>query len=128
MGHYHRRQKCPHGAQPQQAEMNDPALMADFSRKMGEYSARQQMKLSSMKRVMNANQASTAEVYRLETERRRLVSMSTKLTFSIRDGTLAALSPEDRDAVSKIQQQLGCTPSFAFGESCSLISMFVKEL
>ena len=50
---------------------------------MGEYSARQQLKLSAMEAEVRENQAVTAQVNQLQAEKRQLQDMSKRLTFSL---------------------------------------------
>ena len=77
---------------------------------MGEYSARQQLKLTSMEDEVRENQQVTQEVNKLANEKRHLQNMQNKLQFSLNTTQLATLSPADMAALSEIQKQLGVTP------------------
>jgi len=77
---------------------------------MGEYSARQQLKLSAMEAEVRENQAVTAQVNQLQAEKRQLQDMSKRLTFSLTNAEQANLSEADAARVLEIQQQLGVTP------------------
>ena len=77
---------------------------------MGEYSARQQLKLSAMESEVRENQTVTAEVNHLAAEKRQLQDMSKRLTFSLTNAEQANLSEADAARVLEIQQQLGVTP------------------
>ena len=77
---------------------------------MGEYSARQQLKLSAMESEVRENQSVTAAVNHLAAEKRQLQDMSKRLTFSLTNAEQANLSEADAARVAEIQQQLGVTP------------------
>merc|ERR1711871_581745 len=77
---------------------------------MGEYSARQQLKLQQLQPEVEANQLYTAEVNKLAEEIRKLQNLSDKLQFSISAAKLATLSQEEAERVMQIQKELGATP------------------
>lgn len=105
----HERDEPPPRA-PSSWDMKDPAKMQDYMLAMGEYSARQQLKLAGLQAEVEANQAVTAEVNRLQEEKRKLQNLSEKLQFSVSTAQLATLSPEEAQKVMDIQKQLGVTP------------------
>jgi hypothetical protein len=84
--------------------------MQEYMLQMGEYSARQQLKLQSLAPEVQANQDVTAEVNKLAEEKRKLQNLSDKLQFSISASQLATLSAEEAQKVMQIQQSLGVTP------------------
>mgnify|MGYP001299498065 CR=1 FL=1 len=57
---------------PSERDMKNPAKMQEYMLQMGEYSARQQLKLQSMSSTLGANQELTAEAQRLAEEKRKL--------------------------------------------------------
>ena len=77
---------------------------------MGEYSARQQLKLSAIEDDVKANQQVTAEVNRVAAEKRQLKDMHARLQFSLNDSQKETLSDADLARVQEIQKQLGVTP------------------
>ena len=85
-------------------------LFQAYMLQMGEYSARQQLKLSAMESEVRENQTVTAEVNHLAAEKRQLQDMSKRLTFSLTNAEQANLSEADAARVLEIQQQLGVTP------------------
>jgi hypothetical protein len=95
---------------PSARDMKDPQKMQEYMLSMGEYSARQQLKLQNLGPEVAANQAVTAEVNKLQEEKRKLQNFSDKLQFSISAAQLATLSPEEAQKVMDIQKQLGVTP------------------
>ena len=100
----------PPPSMPSAYDMKDPAKMQEYMLAMGEYSARQQLKLQNLGPEVAANQAVTAEVNKLQEEKRKLQNPSDKLQFSISAAQLATLSPEEAQKVMEIQKQLGVTP------------------
>ena len=105
----HEKEEPPPRA-PSSWDMKDPAKMQEYMLQMGEYSARQQLKLASLQAEVEANQAVTAEVNKLQEEKRKLQNLSDKLQFSVSNAQLATLSPEEAQKVMDIQKQLGVTP------------------
>lgn len=95
---------------PTDREMADPKKMQAYMLQMGEYSARQQLKLSAMESEVRENQSVTAAVNHLAAEKRQLQDMSKRLTFSLTNAEQANLSEADAARVAEIQQQLGVTP------------------
>ncbi|KAL1514997.1 hypothetical protein AB1Y20_004068 [Prymnesium parvum] len=95
---------------PTEADMKDPRKMQEYMLQMGEYSARQQLKLASMEAEVRENQAVTATINTYAEEKRKLQNMSQRLQFSIGANELASLSPEDAKRVAEIQKSLGVTP------------------
>merc|ERR1719271_996582 len=95
---------------PSERDMKNPAKMQEYMLQMGEYSARQQLKLQQLKPEVEANQSVTAEVNKLAEEKRKLQNLSDKLQFSISAAQLATLSPEEAAKVMDIQKTLGVTP------------------
>ena len=95
---------------PTDAEMADPKKMQEYMLQMGEYSARQQLKLAAMEAEVRENQQATAQVNQLATEKRQLQDMSKRLQFSLTNDQMSSLSAEDAARVAEIQQQLGVTP------------------
>ena len=77
---------------------------------MGEYSARQQLKLSAIEDDVKANQQVTAEVNRVAAEKRQLKDMHARLQFSLNDSQKETLSDADLARVQENQKQLGVTP------------------
>ena len=100
----------PPPQQPSSRDMQDPQKMQEYMLAMGEYSARQQLKLQEVAPEMQANQAVTAEVNKLQEEKRKLQNLSEKLQFHISSAQLATLTPEEAQKVMDIQKQLGVTP------------------
>jgi hypothetical protein len=76
---------------------------------MGEYSARQQLKLQTMNPDVAANQELTAEAHKLAEEKRKLQNLSDKLQFSVSTSKMSTLTPEEARKVMQIQEQLGVT-------------------
>ena len=70
---------------------------------MGEYSARQQLKLQSMSQDVTSNQELTAEAHKLAEEKRKLQNLSDKLQFCISSTNLETLSSEEAQKVMQIQ-------------------------
>ena len=77
---------------------------------MGEYSARQQLKLQSMSQDVASNQELAAEAHKLAEEKRKLQNLSDKLQFCISTARMQTLSSEEAQKVMQIQLQLGVTP------------------
>ena len=100
----------PPPSMPSANDMKNPAKMQEYMLQMGEYSARQQLKLQNLGPEVAANQAVTAEVNKLQEEKRKLQNFSDKLQFSISAAQLATLTPEEAAKVMDIQKQLGVTP------------------
>jgi len=100
----------PPPAQPSDRDMKDPKKMQEFMLQMGEYSARQQLKLQSMNDTVEENQALTNEVNKLGDERRKLQNLSDKLSFSVNTGYLKTLTQDEAAKVMEIQRELGVTP------------------
>jgi len=96
--------------QPSDKDMKDPKKMQEYMLQMGEYSARQQLKLYQVDEVVQANQAVSKTLHELDTEKRKLQNLSDKLQFSITAAHMQTLTPEEANRVMEIQQQLGCTP------------------
>ena len=63
-----------------------------------------------MEQEVRENQAVTAEVNKLGSEKRQLQDMSKRLQFSLSGAEMANLSESDAARVAEIQQQLGVTP------------------
>ena len=95
---------------PSDKDMADPRKMQEYMLQMGEYSARQQLKLSAMESEVRENQTVTAEVNKLAAEKRQLQDMSKRLQFTLSSGDMANLSSDDAARVQEIQRQLGVTP------------------
>jgi len=76
---------------------------------MGEYSARQQLKLQTMTPHVSSNQELTAEAHKLAEEKRKLQNLSDKLQFSVSTAKMETLSPEEARKVMQIQEKLGVT-------------------
>mmetsp|Transcript_68630 Transcript_68630/g.153140 ORF Transcript_68630/g.153140 Transcript_68630/m.153140 type:complete len:507 (-) Transcript_68630:883-2403(-) len=95
---------------PSELDMKDPRKMQEYMLQMGEYSARQQLKLANMESEVKDNQLVTAQMNSIAEEKRRLQNMSEKLQFSISSNELESLSPEDAAKVQAIQASLGVTP------------------
>merc|ERR1719473_2591745 len=68
---------------PSEQDMKDPKKMQEYMLQMGEYSARQQLKLASMEQEVRENQQVTQEVNKLANEKRHLQNMQNKLQFSL---------------------------------------------
>jgi hypothetical protein len=100
----------PPPQKPSERDMKNPEKMQEYMLQMGEYSARQQLKLQSLAPEVQANQDVTAEVNKLAEEKRKLQNLSDKLQFSISASQLATLSAEEAQKVMQIQQSLGVTP------------------
>lgn len=96
--------------QPSDRDMRDPKKMQEYMLAMGEFSARQQLKLFQVDEVVQANQAVSKELHELEVEKRKLQNLSDKLQFSISAAHMQTLSPAEADKVMDIQRQLGVTP------------------
>jgi len=97
-------------AKPSDQDMANPKKMQEYMLQMGEYSARQQLKLFQVDEVVQTNQALSKELHELDTEKRKLQNLSDKLQFSISGNYMETLSPEEANRVIAIQQQLGVTP------------------
>jgi len=95
---------------PSERDMKNPAKMQEYMLQMGEYSARQQLKLQQLKPEVEANQNVTAEVNKLAEEKRKLQNLSDRLQFSISVAKLETLTKEDATKVMNIQKELGVTP------------------
>ena len=94
---------------PSERDMKNPAKMQEYMLQMGEYSARQQLKLQSMSSTLGANQELTAEAQRLAEEKRKLENLSNKLSFHVSAGKMETLTPEEARRVMLIQEKLGAT-------------------
>ena len=112
----HEKEEPPPRA-PSSWDMKDPKKMQEYMLQMGEYSARQQLKLQGLQAEVEANQAVTAEVNKLQEEKRKLQNLSDKLQFSVSSAQLATLSPEEAQKVMDIQKQLGVTPRGSIKDS-----------
>jgi len=112
----HEKEEPPPRA-PSSWDMKDPQKMQEYMLQMGEYSARQQLKLAGLQAEVEANQAVTAEVNKLQEEKRKLQNLSDKLQFSVSSAQLATLSPEEAQKVMDIQKQLGVTPRGSIKDS-----------
>ena len=95
---------------PSERDMKNPQKMQEYMLQMGEYSARQQLKLQSMSGDVANNQELTAEAHKLAEEKRKLQNLSDKLQFSVSNSRMETLSPEEAQKVMQIQMQLGVTP------------------
>merc|ERR1719453_1439675 len=95
---------------PSEQDMQDPKKMQEYMLQMGEYSARQQLKLFQVDEVVQANQAVSKELHELDTEKRKLQNLSDRLQFSITAAKMSTLTAEEADKVMQIQQTLGVTP------------------
>merc|ERR1719453_2681382 len=95
---------------PSEQDMQDPKKMQEYMLQMGEYSARQQLKLFQVDEVVQANQAVSKELHELDTEKRKLQNLSDKLQFSISAAQMQTLSLSEAEKVLDIQKQLGVTP------------------
>jgi len=95
---------------PSDKDMNDPKKMQEYMLQMGEYSARQQLKLANMESEVKDNQTVTGQIQQFAEEKRKLQNLSEKLQFSIGASELASLSPADAKKVADIQASLGVTP------------------
>jgi len=100
----------PPPKQPSDRDMADPKKMQEYMLQMGEYSARQQLKLQNMEETVLTNQKLSAEAHKLASEKRKLQNLSDKLQFSISAAQMETLTPEDASRVMKIQESLGVTP------------------
>jgi len=94
---------------PSEKDMKNPAKMQEYMLQMGEYSARQQLKLQTMNPDVAANQELTAEAHKLAEEKRKLQNLSDKLQFSVSTSKMSTLTPEEARKVMQIQEQLGVT-------------------
>jgi hypothetical protein len=103
-------QEEPPPSMPSEKDMKDPKKMQEYMLQMGEYSARQQLKLSAIEDDVKANQQVTAEVNRVAAEKRQLKDMHARLQFSLNDSQKETLSDADLARVQEIQKQLGVTP------------------
>jgi len=95
---------------PSDKDMKNPQKMQEYMLQMGEYSARQQLKLQSMSQDVASNQELTAEAHKLAEEKRKLQNLSDKLSFHISTARMQTLSAEEAQKVMQIQTQLGVTP------------------
>ena len=95
---------------PSERDMKNPQKMQEYMLQMGEYSARQQLKLQSMSQDVASNQELTAEAHKLAEEKRKLQNLSDKLQFCISTAKMQTLSAEEAQKVMQIQTQLGVTP------------------
>ena len=105
----HEKEEPPPRA-PSSWDMKDPKKMQEYMLAMGEYSARQQLKLAGLQAEVEANQEVTKQVHALQEEKRKLQNLSDKLQFSVSNAQLATLSPEEAQKVMDIQKSLGVTP------------------
>jgi len=113
---------------PSEADMKDPKKMQEYMLQMGEYSARQQLKLASMEAEVRENQAVTATMNTYSEEKRKLQNMAEKISFSIGAQELGSLSSEDAEKVAEIQRSLGVTPRGSIkAENVRQVRLF-KEL
>jgi len=94
---------------PSEKDMKNPQKMQEYMLQMGEYSARQQLKLQTMNPDVAANQELTAEAHKLAEEKRKLQNLSDKLQFSVSNAKMSTLTPEEARKVMQIQEQLGVT-------------------
>jgi len=94
---------------PSERDMKDPAKMQEYMLQMGEYSARQQLKMQSMQSDVVANQELAAEAQTLGEEKRKLQNLSDKLQFSVSSAKMETLTAEEARKVMQIQEQLGVT-------------------
>jgi hypothetical protein len=92
---------------PSERDMKNPQKMQEYMLQMGEYSARQQLKLQTMSQDVANNQELTAEAHKLAEEKRKLQNLSEKLQFSVSSAKMETLSPEEAKKVMQIQEQLG---------------------
>ena len=92
-----------HSAQPSLTRALPPSCA-----QMGEYSARQQLKLSAIEDDVKANQQVTG-VNRVAAEKRQLKDMHARLVL-LNDSQKETLSDADLARVQEIQKQLGVTP------------------
>ena len=95
---------------PTDKDMRDLKKMQEYMLQMGEYSARQQLKLQTMEDEVKSNQDINADLNKLGEEKRKLENMSKRLQFSISEAQLKTLSTEDAAKVADIQRALGVTP------------------
>lgn len=95
---------------PTEKEMRNPTKMQEYMLQMGEYSARQQLKLASIESEVRENQEVTAELQRHTAERRQLQDISKRLQFSLTQSQLDALTDAEAVRVMEIQRELGVTP------------------
>jgi len=110
---------------PSDRDMADPKKMQEYMLQMGEYSARQQLKLFQVDEVVQANQQVSKELHELDTEKRKLQNYSDKLQFSVQEAKMATLSPEEAAKVMDIQKKLGVTPRGTIrGEGVRAVTLF----
>mmetsp|Transcript_24836 Transcript_24836/g.51963 ORF Transcript_24836/g.51963 Transcript_24836/m.51963 type:complete len:509 (-) Transcript_24836:455-1981(-) len=102
--------ESPPPRMPSEKDMCNPAKMQEYMLQMGEYSARQQLKLASIETEVRENQQVTAEAARVASEKRQLQDMSRRLQFSLSRAQLASLSEAEAQRVLEIQRELGVTP------------------
>lgn len=92
---------------PNEHEAKDTKKMQEYMLQMGEYSARQQLKIQSMQAEVDLNQQLTAEKHKISDEKRKLQNIHEKLHFMIKKDKMETLTPEQRAVVENIQKQLG---------------------
>ena len=112
---------------PSERDMKDPQKMQEYMLQMGEYSARQQLKLQSMHNDVASNQELTAEAHKLAEEKRKLQNLSDKLQFHISTAKIQSLSPAEAQKVMSIQAQLGVTPRGSINNPAVRTVELVKE-
>merc|ERR1719230_372019 len=91
---------------------------------MGEYSARQQLNLAKVEGDVAKNQEVSAKLQELQTEKRKLENMSTKLMFGIQNTKIETLTPEQAQAVLDIQSSLGVTPRGTIKADVRTVKLF----
>merc|ERR1740138_611464 len=92
---------------PSERDMKNPQKMQEYMLQMGEYSARQQLKLQTMSQDVANNQELTAEAHKLAEEKRKLQNLSDKLQFSVSTAKMDTLTAEEARKVMQIQEKLG---------------------
>jgi len=100
---------------PSDKDMKNPKKMQEYMLQMGEYSARQQLKLSSLEDEVRENQIVTAQVNKIAAEKRQLQDMSKRMQFSLNEAQVASLSESEAARVAEIQRELGVTPRGSIG-------------
>jgi len=100
----------PPPSKPSDRDMKDPKKMQEYMLQMGEYSARQQLKLLEINETVEKNRQLTSEANKLGEEKRKLQNLSDGLQFSINANQMKTLTQEQAEKVMEIQRQLGVTP------------------
>ena len=103
-------QEEPPPPMPSETDMKNPKKMQEYMLMMGEYSARQQLKLTSLETEVRENQRVAAEVHEVSSKKRQLQDMSKRLQFSLNEAQVANLSESEAQAIADIQRELGVTP------------------